>query len=183
MIIKSVIVQAFLNVKRIILDFWQKRQEREKNILVAGFCFAVIVFCYSAVFAPLMAYQSRVLKDYANYQNYMPYFARALGTYESLKASNQIPHNSNMASLLPLLSQMLVSEQLVPFGLKITMSNPALAVVTFKQAPFDALMSGVESLNKQGVFVVEAHIKPVDGKGIVEGSLTFSLFQSQSIQG
>lgn len=162
--------------KPLVHNFWQQRQKREKLILLLGFCFVVILGLYVGLWAPFTNYQSRVIQQYSDFQGHIPYIARTLMTYEQLQRSNQLPHTQNQLPLKTQLSQMLVNQQLVPFGIQTKMLNAKVAVLTFKQAPFDALMTGVESLNKQGVFVVKARIKPVNGKGIVQGDLTLSQF-------
>jgi type II secretory pathway component PulM len=161
--------------KPLVNSFWQQRQKREKLILLVGLCFVIVVGLYAGLWAPFASYQSRVIQQYSDFQGHIPYIARTLMTYERLQRSNQLPHTQNRLPLKSQLSQMLVNQQLVPFGIQIKMLNTKVAELTFKQAPFDALMTGVESLNKQGIFVIKAQIQPVNNKGIVQGVLTLAM--------
>ncbi len=165
---------GYQKAKEICLNIWKKRQKREQIFLMSGFSLVLIWMIYTAILSPLMTYQSRVIDSYENFQSYLPYIAKTMMTYQTLSQEGGLLHAPSRQSLQSQISDMLINEQLVPFGLQTTSPNPSLAVLSFKQAPFDALMNGVESLNKQGVFVIEAHLTEVNKKGIVEGTLTFS---------
>ena len=163
--------------KQVFLAFWHKRQKRERFILLLGFCFVIIIAIDVGIWQPLTSYQSRVIAQYTKFQSNLPYIARTLVTYEYLKNSGQMSHLSTKEPLQSKISQMLAAQQVVPFGIKVKILNPKRAVLTFKQVPFDSLMQGVESLNKQALFVVKSDIQKVNNKGIVKGQLTLSQFR------
>lgn len=177
MSIKEIVMQSFQKIQAHGMAFWKKRQKREQYLIFSGFSFVILSIFYTGIWSPLMTYQSRVIQNYQNFQSYLPYIARALVTYQKLNETHQIPKALSPQSLQTQISDMLVQQQLVPFGLEISSPNPSLAVLSFKQAPFDALMSGVQSLSKHGIFIVQAQIQDVNKKGIVQGSLTFSPFK------
>jgi general secretion pathway protein M len=175
--IKEIVMQSFQKIQTPGIAFWKKRQKREQYVILAGFSFVILLIFYTGIWSPLMTYQSRVIQNYENFQRYLPYIARTLAAYQELKQSHQIPNTVSTQPLQSQISDMLVQQQLVPFGLEISSPSPSLAVLSFKQAPFDALMSGVQSLSKRGIFIVQAQIQDVNKKGIVQGSLTFSPFK------
>lgn len=167
----------WLAAKQKIQYAWQQRQKREKLILLVGAIFLIVLGLDFGIWQPFNNYQTRLIQQYSNFQDNLPYIARTLMTYEQLKRNNQLPQMQGRMSLQMQLTNMLAEQQLVPFGVKTVAQNPRLISITFKQLPFDALMQGVESLNKQGVFVVQAQIKPVNHKGIVQGQVTFAQYQ------
>jgi|GEM_PF-3332488 len=158
------------------LVFWRRRQKRERTILFLGLLFLIVLVFFYGVWQPFVNFQYKTITQYTKFQSNLPYIARTLMTYEQLKNSHQIPHASKNVPLKESVSQMLINQQLVPFGVKTSMVNPKLATLSFKEVPFDALMQGVEALSKQAIFVVQAQVHKVNGKGIVQGQLTFSQF-------
>ena len=158
-------------VKNQIKYFWQKRQKREKLILGLGFVFVVITGFYLGLWVPYRNYQSNLLTRYVAFQKDIPFIARTLQSYEAIKNNNAIPKPNTSEPLTSQVSQMLVSQQLVPFGIKTKTLNAHTEQLTFKQAPFDMLMTGIESLSRQAIFVEKAAIQRVNNKGIVKGSL------------
>ena len=162
--------------KTLFNTFWRARQKRERKVLSFGFIVVVLLIIYFLLWAPFESFQSQLFNQYESFQSDLPFVVKTLSAYESLKQKNDLPGAISHTPLKSQISQMLVNEQLVPFGIKVDQKSPRQATLIIKQAPFDLLMTGLEKLSKQGIFVTDAKIKRVNHKGIIKGTITVSFF-------
>ena len=172
--------QFILSIRQVIeqqlRQFWQARQSREKGILIIGLLFVVVVGVWFGLWQPFAQYRKQVEQQYQAFQQQLPFIIRAATIYRSFQQQHQLPQMRSTASLESQVKHMLIVQQLVPFGPKLTMLHTKQGRLEFKQIPFDQLMTGVEQLNKQAIFVIQAKIAPHKSNGLVSGQIIFSQY-------
>jgi type II secretory pathway component PulM len=155
-------------------QLWQQREAREKRILMIGFVVLLCLGIYYFIWSPFAQYRNRITNTYTTLQQDIPYIAHTLKTYELLRQDNRLPHAPSSLPVRSQVSAMLAAQQLVPFGIKVTTVNSKQVKLVFKSLPFDMLITGVESLSHNQIFVTASQFNRTGGAGIVSGSVTLS---------
>lgn len=155
---------------------WHSLEQREQYLLLAGAGFIVILLFFYVLFSPLNQAASNAKSDYAYQHSLLTWMQPRVRAMQGIKTPQSTVKTLGQSELLPTIDNRLKTTTFANTVQQVTQANNNDVRVTFKNVPFDDLLTWlISQWQTSRITVSDIDVQKTNKIGMTNVNLTLML--------
>ena len=155
---------------------WRSLQQREKTLLILCAIFISVLLLFYTLFNPLNQAASNAQSDYTYQQNLMTWMQPRVRALQGIKTPQSTVQVLSQAELLPTIDSRLKTTTFASTVQQVTQANSNGVRITFKNVPFDDLLTWlISQWQTSRITVSDIDVQKGNKVGLTDVNLTLML--------